>query len=1800
MHALVTAIPGVRDTLDQLLKQELDLDGQLAGLHFFATDLRPIRFVSFIDACAYVLQHPELDPMLDKLCRVTGIKQDHPLKSLTPLQILGRLKTLNPERSHIERWRFFWESRAPRTAISRQQRSMQLYRQHFEAATQLASARKSLSAEQLKILQLMIDPPVGALMLNNQPVNTEQVTLVLSNQSRIKLTGAWVITTAEAASATQLLYLPSRPVAIQSFDQRSDMEAWLSRQSLVPIGLPTTGMRFEYTAQTDPLTLGASDLFAAFHQSQITALRYGTRGKPGLAAHGAQALVQADQVDRQNKKAIFFASPPSLENADNATDADQGSLFGNLHTDVPWSLRQAALKKQRDALQSLVEAEGDGEGLKPVKDSINALESAEKSADKAASSMLNLSRTLEPLAFQRELTALHSAHKAGLLAEIALQLALKQLSDEEGSLIKTLLDTPHDPGSEPVAASLTLSKTEQDGDKTTITADAIKGAFIVTRAPVLTGANLEHSVLLYWLGNGGGLQRFASLRELEHQVFKLDDRDNEVTLQLKKISGDALLHSLNQLTQEFETQATQDAEQLDILRERTLALLQVPVHAARSLAFTQLLEQHRSGTLATKLPDWLRTLNEADRAQLKSLIEAYIVAMRQSHAFMTIALEPRDDFTRKHLHDRLSKDFVLKGQFEVRLSLPDSVTWEKRYTATPSGKVETSVMVPSASRSKMSLEALAQLNIDNIQSVQQDALSQRLVFMTLEVTADDPRERIKLLNGINLTYLRKILPELDLSQAYENLIRQAFMGTAAETVFANEHRRECLIEPWRLTLKLQGEYARLQKQISQADLHILNIAIDADTPEAWRANGMRIVLLPALLTAGGKDTPNEGPVTLSGVTFIEEQISGVTLLYLPDSPDGQVLRRYGSLEDARKALFNLTLRDAMVTYLAGRALHGNVSAHISRMNQAMLNNFDAMIGVGTRWPATTSLAAHLLNAHMGRLIEAHRGASRSNVALYLERYALSGPRAFNYMKMAFGMLPFIGTAIALYDAWTAANRAVQAFLRGDVGDGLAELQSVFMSLIDAAMDLLPGEAVASSLSETARSLTRTRQLQRLTNHVAAMHEVSQRQARHVVQRFAGYEYEKPISLSGLQPAAHGHYRGIYRHVDGDFIERQGRIFKVEFSTDSRNWRLSGSSRRTYKQPIALDEAGRWDTYFGVHGVAFEGGGLGGGNILDNLANTLDPVWPRAIRERLPRWWVDEGFRRHHALTNAADDLALQIDARIKSTNSLLATYNAAPAAERASTLGQQLETACLGDLELAGRYHRTLVELLPLTHGNKRRVLVDFQSNVALLHADRFKQRVFLHNHRIHVLIDNIDALTQKLDALSTTALTERLRVLDDIRKLRLEIIKSFDSIEVLLRDLNHWYQRITVSTHKAQISQDIRTLNGRLTETNILYLRTGNLLEVITRYDTSDDLSWFFLQSQARSIRDRIDRGMFTQYSLPEAHATKAQRNQILQECIESYSEFRRQMNVWTASYPQHFHLETVPPLMDGIEKMAERARKAIDLPAPAAPAGQINKKVFATETDDLLIGVEHPKSTLEKRLYSLTGQGGYEELWEQGSNGKFRLLNPRPQASHAQHRNLDSLLVEARHRLQSVDTYRAKVQSYAARDMLPVDLEHMMVTEADELTRRALRIEELDTRNPLVQTLRDKAIELRTIGREMRTRQSLNTKKPTDGMLDDLVRHKVVEIRKTSPIKNLGKRADGRTDFMQEYEVWDMTHTPPRVLWYAHFHYGTGKTAFSAFEKAHLKLPEHRFLTHADNADLPYADIGKRSLALPHFESL
>lgn len=1812
MLSLMDRTPTVRAAINQRLKRTWNLEGEQAGLLFHATAERSTRRSSLSEACAFMLQHPQLDTALIPGSQLTGIHRDHPLFATPSAQLLEQFKALDLKAELTTLWNDYWSARAPGTPLSRRDLAVRLYRSHFEAAGQLAFAQGALSTEQLAWFLAALNPPDAALEVAGQRICTEQLTLTRSDTRVVPLPGAFVISREAQQLATQLLYLPQQQPAVKRFRQRSEMEDWLieHQQQVFGVSESAAENRITYNLQETALNAGLAQLLA--HRLTVQMLSAIKGRDDDIAEYAAYALDTVEQLEQTHRTDPLFSAPPALAITTQGDAAsDEAPLFGLLNPDIPMSRRRHSLAQQCAAIEQRFAQDPNDPQLQKLKQALDALNAAQQASRDAASALLD-SRDASNLLELRHpsnphYTALYQARLRGLRAEAEIQWCLGQISLAEHDLITAIVDDPDrlSPHPHVTVARLTLSSREQPPQDSPPHTRELEEVLLITHPSAEDGLS-PPGQLLYWPGHFGGLQRFASRQALEQELFKLGSGERVFALHVTALSRapfkyalDNQLHACEQQVIELiqnnplPAHAAQRRLALEKLREQMLATLTVPVSAARDQAYARHLEQHRSDTLTQALPQWLKALAGDQRVQLKRLIQAYIAAMKRSHEILERDLPPRADFSNKHLETRLRKDFNLKHGFAVVLDLPDSTTWQKRVIqgAAP-GTPQESVLVASPGRSPLSLVELAQRNIDQ-------PLWWRLSLMRCVISADDETDRKALSTGINPQYLRALVTELDLAAKYEQLIRETFIGLPHAAAFSNEHRRECLVEPWRLMLKLQGEFAQLQRHIDAGGRQVLEIAIDAASAQAYAPGGKRIVLIPAHLTVGGADTPSEGPSTLSGVTFIEEQISGLTLLYLPDSPDGEYLRQFPSLEQARQRLFDLCVQEPMVEYLAGRALTGNFAHHVSRIKQAQLNNFDALIGTGQPWPASTSLAAHLLNVHMGRLIEAHRATARSNDALYLELCALKSGAMFNYLKMAVGMVPFVGSALALYDAWDAANLAVAAFLRGDVGQGLAEVESVLLSLIDAAMDIFPAAGVGSSAAPRARALTRIRQLKALVKDPAALHTPLQRPARQAVERFLGYEYEQPISLASLQPGSDGMYRNVYRHADGNFIVRQGRIYQIEWSTDSRNWRLSGTRRKTYKQPIGLNEAGHWDTYYHAHGVTFEGGGLGGGAVLGRLADGLDPIWPEAIRERLPRWWTDRVFRRHHTLTAAADDLAPQLDAQVARTNTALDQYNSSTADNRPA-LRQVAEAACTVDIEMATRHYQTLVELLPLTHGNKRRTLLEIQSNDALILADRFQQRLYISNHRAVDLLNRTDELIRHLDTLPDEALTERLRALETIRTIRLAFIGELDTIDAQLLDFHLWLERVTVSAQKSQLIPTARMLTERLSAANRLYLKTGHLLEVINRFDSASEVSWLYLQTRANPLRTRVDRALFSQFSLPETSATKAQRNQILQDCIDAYAQFRREMNVWTASYPQHFHLEAVPPLIEGLEKMAERARKAIAQPTSAAIPGQRQKKVFTTEDNQLLIGTERWEPTTQTRQYVLTGKGGYTEVWEQGSHERFRLLNPPPQTSRIAQHNLDALISDARQRLESQASYQAKVQAYAAQDMLPVDLEHMMLSEANELLLRARHIEQVAPDNTILSRLRDKAAALTAQGRQLRTQQTLRSKNPTDGMLDDLARQNAVDIRKTSPMKNLGKRKDGRIDYLQEYEIHDLAQTPSQVLWYAHFHYTKATPDLRAFEKAHLKLPEHRFATHADAPNLPYSDIAKHSVALIHFENL
>jgi hypothetical protein len=1819
LELMAQSLPA-RASISQLLKEHWDLDGNRVGLGFFTTSTRPEHFVSLTLACAFVLQQPAVEISLNARCVVIGLAREHRLYGKSPSELLEQLKSLNPERLLNHGWERWWNARAHGTAISRRALAARLYRQHFEASSQVAHAQHSLTTEQMKPLLALIDATSDRVAVDAPRMAVNQVALRFTDDRRVELAGVLLISTEQPAA--QLLYLPEQQPAWRHFQHRHEVENWLTAHPQNAVGMPRLdGVSLEYTRiVTTPLEVAAEQLVSRVSVAWMNSVRQGNGSD--IAEHGDTALNAADRLDQQYRQEAVFAEPAELP-ADIISEGETGDSvpqFGLLTPDIALDTRQSALAYHSAALETLLGKNFEGDlndpRLQNLKKHLDALAAAEQASHTAASVLLNARNALKMLELRhtpnQHYTALYQARLTGLRSEAEIQLTLNQINPEEHQMLKAVLDAPvrANRNADVAVARLTLSTTE--GDDGSTQSEELDGVLLITHPSVLHGA-ASHSLLLYWPGRFGGLQRFASRRALEQALFKLSANDDMLALHLSELAGDPFEYALQNQLYRCEQQAAQliadnpvpsHAKQrtvaLEKLREHTLTRLTVPMPAARELAFAQLLEQNHSSALAKALPQWLGTLSDARRLQFKRLFKTYIAAMKRSHELLEQDLPPRDDFSKKRIDTRLRQDFALKQDFEVILDLPDSTTWQKVVIegAAP-GTPQKNVLIASKTRSKLSLVELAQTNIDQ-------SMWWRLSLVQVEISTDDEAERKRLKTGITQSYLRKLVTELDLSGKYEALIRETFLGTSTASAFNNEHRRECLSEPWRLMLKLQGEFALLQRDITPEGRQLLEIAIDANSREAYSANGKRIVLLPAHLTVGGEDTQHQGPSTLSGVTFIEEQVSGLTLLYLPDSPDGIYLRQYDTLEQARQSLFNLCLHASMVNYLAGRALQGDFAFHVSRINQALLRNFNALIGVGMAWPTTTSLAAHLLNVHMGRLLEAHRTTSRSNDALYLEHCALKSGAMFNYLKMALGMVPFVGTAIALYDAWGSANLAVAAFLRGDVGHGLAEVEAVLLSLIDAAMDLLPGAAAAPG---AARTVTRHRQFRALTRKAGAMQVTSRRQARRVLDYFKGYEYEVEISLAGLQPATHGIYRNVYRHAEGDFMISQGRIYRIELSDAPRGWRLYGTWARAYKQPIALDEAGNWNTHYAVYGTLMEGGGVGGGAALGHLADGMEPLWPAAIRRWLPRWWTDRNLRRQLTLTNTADAYTRRLDTQTRSTNVAMERYYASAPSQR-QALRAPLESACATDIDIAQNSYGNLADLLPLSHGRKRTQIEDLQSRSAWVVVDRTVHRIQFAKERLLEHLDRIDELLTRSDTTPVSDTRAHLSLMEQRKNVRKAFLQEFDQAHASVEQVNLWNRRITHREHKARMAADVATVNKTLSETNYRYLKAAHLLEIISRVDAIDDTTWVYFHVQLKQARTEVGRALFTQHNLPEVRASLTQRNRVLEDCLTTYAEFRRNLNAWTLGYPQHLDLEQVAAFLDNLAKVEEYARNALRNRAAITPTeGTTGKKLFETEDNRLLVGVEHTDAATRQKRFTIEGIDGRTETWLPRSSGKYHLSEPAAPSQPPLSGDVQPLLAEARKRLATVAAYKSKVDGYARQDMLPVDLEHMMSFEAGELSMRAQAIERLSPHDPLVRQLSDQARDLARAGRTLRIEQSMNSKTPTEGYLDYLLEQRVVDIRKEGGLRDLGKRPDGRRDFLQEYEVRDLTSGPAQTLWYAHFHYASAKSPFNEFVKGHLKLPVQRNLglqwqqaqanSGAQVESIWRGDIGK-PLGIKHFSEL
>ncbi|MBF4206682.1 hypothetical protein EI533_02935 [Pseudomonas donghuensis] len=1779
---LLAQAPGVYQTLQDLVRQQLGVDPLSTALRFRISAMHDSD-VSLVALAVHTRQYPQPPADLDQRAQVTGPGPDHPTLHLTPTQLLARLAQLDLPAALRRQWDHYWQARASDTAVSRRTHAQNQYLEVLKACWDVALATGQFDTQQQRAVNGVLDNPEWHSQHGIEIQTVSRDEQIIPGALLFKIEG----------ESHLMLYRPDS--GFTSHASPTDLET----------ALGTTASSISYESHEN-LSAGFTPLFNSLLNERLSALDF----KPGadIRQFGELALSMVHWVDSQQRNPSVFSLPPAIESTD-SEDAPQRSFydFGSLSLDIPYPIRLQQISAQQALMTPIAETD-----LQALKDHQNALSAACQEAEEAIEQQLKADtwHTDESPAAS---AALLTAHYQGLRAHARFQNLLGQIDNEELRWLESLLDQPDTfprLGSSLVAAHPVLDSTSMVDGVETRTSTTLHDCLVVT----LQDDDNPQSLLVYWPGEAGGLLRCANQAELA-RCFAINDPNGQ-SLSLSPVTGDVLAvvlaHHLSQAKAALTTEQSPAA-----VNEALARRLQVPRHAAREYAFKLIQAQETSATLTGISLDWLDKLSASDRATLKAGTLGFIAAMHRAQALVARDLPHRELFCRQLISQRLKQDFPDYDDSPITLYLPESASWVPIVvdSTSPQGIATKPTLRPSNKWVDLALDTLLLDNID-------EAMKERLSFLKLKLKTSNQVLAQQLKDSINTNYLSGLAIDLDLSQQYEDKIIEVYRGTH-ESAFPRAYRRQCLGEPFRQMLKLHSVQARAKGELDDSGQKIFNIAIDADSAAAYLADGHNIRLIPARLTRGGKDTDSYG-TTLSGVTFVSDKNSGITLLYRPDHPT-RLVRQYSSLENARLGLYDLSKQSGEIDYLAGRALLGNPDAHRSRMRLAIEHRFDGIIGLGTAWPSTTSLAQHLLDAQGGRILEAHRATSRSNRDLWLENFAYQSGMIFNYIKMALGFIPVIGTVVSVYDFFESSARLVSALRQDEVYKALEALQQVLLAFVDAAVDLAPSLPLKAL---NARQLTRQRQLQLLQAGPAAGFAPSGASSARRLSRFEGYEYQAPLSLAGIEPGRRGKYKGIYQHAEGDFILVGDRPCQVEWLETEHTWRLRGTQFKTWRKNIALNENGQWDTHFSLYGVHLRGGGSGGGQILGHMVDVLEPYWPTAIRERLPRTWVDRHYRRQRMLTVESLKEEARLQTALARTNASFEVFENASLQARQASLAT-MKANCQADIAAAKKAYNTWDELQKISlKAEKQRALTQ-KARTARVICDRTLNLITLS--REETLRSLYESLTIRIQLQDLNDLVDRAPLLRELRSKSLRVVDGKQQMLEQKRELGNWFPlakapiqpeiknradfKRRLETIKSEFSDSIQAVqrlendpvlfDTRLNEANsqfreklsslgkrfegaaeylqeveshellknsyqrlekyfndafITFHNTSHLMVLAQRYANTSVIAEFYT-GRLQTIEDEVQMIQGTLLGLSEVQSSAPQRLTIQTEAQRIYRQYKLELQSTNASFPELFDEHYLGKLYDNLDKLILQSDKAVQrLPGLRPNRGQ-NSSPRLFQTEDNHYYIGD---------YTPASRNAPERITVHSAEGSaVRRFEPvgerwRPQAlaTSARPHELRNLKQTATQLIQGLDSFRQRVRGYIRSDTLPADFEDMMIAKANELESCAARIEALGGNATDTQALRTQAAQLRLDGIQLRIEQIKVSPRPNEGHLAYLDDQQQISIHKLGERQMLKAR-----DYLQEYEIRDLKSAGEPVLWYAHFHYRGLDTPFDNFSAAHLK---------------------------------
>ncbi|MGC1332336.1 hypothetical protein, partial [Pseudomonas sp.] len=878
------------------------------------------------------------------------------------------------------------------------------------------------------------------------------------------------------------------------------------------------------------------------------------------------------------------------------------------------------------------------------------------------------------------------------------------------------------------------------------------------------------------------------------------------------------------------------------------------------------------------------------------------------------ALAPRDEFVDTQLAQRLQADFGVQPEHLV-IDVPATVSAVKQLIGgsgapgTPSRLVHT----PSERREQLALAELALWGTDEV-------MAARLRFghvlgHGLGVATTLP----------SVAQLCALMAELDLPAQYEQCLRQAFTGLAQEDVAQLRLRRATLLAPWQAGLRLQGRLAQLGGRLDEASLVLLH------NPEA----AMHWV---QFRPGRGPDGSSQA-VSLSGVILLQAAGSPLTLLYLPDAPNGKVLTRHQGLAQACAGLARMASDTGMTAYLASLPLVGDVAEHEGHIRQALLNGYEGFVAPGQRVQTAATLAEHQLNLQLGRLIARHRATARSQDQLWLAAAAQGHGQVFVIIKMLVGLVPFVGTAVGLYDAFDSAMNAVDAWRRGRPGDSLDEMENMLVALIGAAMDVLPTMTAGLHVRS---GMHRARAARGLPAPEPA-----------TVSGSAFHGYQSHVAVTSLREGSDG----VCRLGEAQYILRGGLAYEVQWDAAYRTWRLKGSAHKTYRQPVVRGVDGQWRSHGAAYGHLVDGGLAGGGATATRLADAMVDRLPLAVQRRLPRWLGDALVREERRIFSRLLTEEREVTRLLRATEQVRSQY-----ATQLHNESLRLDVVRLG-IEEVQACDQLLASLVAQRGRIDSRVYRDaFQATryqamgrmqtLVRLGKDRLRSLSFEYTelqaaqHRLVVAIEGGEGDFTEFTR-HTLAYLKRGRVMREAMLEQAEFIEHWS-----IRFEDQWHGASLDAPRRADIERIMSESDYRYQPRLHQVIKAETLLKLVFNENLSGsperlELARLF----ARDVR-ALNSLLSTWRDMGEvSHLSQAHRRRILDQFVGEMEHFRWRLEEWTTAYPEHVDLRSQKRVLRQLKVLTDMAQAEVSRGNVSLrreqPEGGPRKRVFETVDD-------------------------------------------------------------------------------------------------------------------------------------------------------------------------------------------------------------------------------------------------------------